>query len=156
MQNVLTFLSKTDIFIKRHKLQIELLKTIIDKNNIKINKLFNLLPSKNSYTDSYFLIEIEIKDILSDNEELQTAIEIIQKYYIVGFQKLKEKLISLNQYQKLYEIDSIHLYNHICKSIFELNFYARVYLDSSFLYSLNPLTINILKQHNKSNNKEKK
>ncbi|WP_349401682.1 hypothetical protein PSOL_06920 [Candidatus Phytoplasma solani] len=150
MTNSLTFLSQTKNFIKRHHLQIDLLKTIIDKNNIQINKLFNLLPSKNSYSDIYFEIELEIQELLADNEELQHKIEIIQEYYIVGFQKLKEKLISLNQHQRLYEIDSIHLYNHICKNIFELNFYSRVYLDSSFLYGLTSFTINILKKYNKN------
>ncbi|WP_034172357.1 hypothetical protein [Chrysanthemum yellows phytoplasma] len=71
MENSLTFLSQTDIFIKRHKLQIKLLKTIIDKNNIKINKLFNLLPSKNPYSDTYFEIELDIQDLFEINEELE-------------------------------------------------------------------------------------
>ncbi|WP_373402543.1 hypothetical protein [Candidatus Phytoplasma solani] len=146
MTNSLTFLSQTKNFIKRHHLQIDLLKTIIDKNNIKINKLFNLLPSKNPYSNTYFEIELDIQELLEENEELQSQIEIIKEYYILGFFKLKDILISLNQYQRLYEIASIPIYNQICKNIHQLNFFSRVYLESSFLYGLSPFIINILKK----------
>ncbi|MFB0638181.1 hypothetical protein [Candidatus Phytoplasma solani] len=145
-KNSLTFLGQTDFFIKRHHLQVNLLKTIIDNNNKKIAKLSRLVSTiKKTYSDTCFKIKLDIKELLEINEEIKCEIENIKNFYILGFNLLREKIISSNNYHRLYEDNSIEDYSRICKSVWQLNFFKKVYLDSSFFCGINDFIINLLK-----------